>query len=127
MRDILEKIEQEEMCGNQITQEYAGRLLEPIRRKFPRHEIVGFPLHLPMTPIQNILDAVKSVELHKTINVSCFRSINNLINFLASGGIRCGRFCPPISCRCPLAMGLPGVGILVTIGNATFQEKRTKG
>jgi len=68
MRDILEKIEHEEMCGNRITQEYAGRLLEPIRRKFPRHEIVGFPLHLPMTPIQNILDAVQSVELHKTIN-----------------------------------------------------------
>ena len=81
MRDILEKIEYEEMCGNQITQEYAGRLLEPIRRKFPRHEIVGFPLHLPMTPIQNILDAVQSVELHKTINVSGFRLMDALINF----------------------------------------------
>jgi hypothetical protein len=81
MRDILEKIEYEEMCGNQITQDYAGRLLEPIRRKFPRHEIVGFPLHLPMTPIQTILDAVQSVELHKTINVSGFRLMNALINF----------------------------------------------
>jgi hypothetical protein len=81
MRDILEKIEYEEMCGNQITQDYAGRLLEPIRRKFPRHEIVGFPLHLPMTPIQTILDAVQSVELHKTINVSGFRLMNALFNF----------------------------------------------
>ena len=73
MRDILEKIEHEEMCGGQITQEYARRLLEPIRMKFPRHEVVGFPLHLPMTHIQNILDAVKAVELHKTVNVSLFR------------------------------------------------------
>ena len=75
MRDILEKIEHEEMCGGQINQEYAARLLEPIRRKFPRHEVVGFPMHLPMTHIQNILDAVKSVELHKTIDVSLFRKI----------------------------------------------------